>query len=288
MNLSEHGMTIVNESELLMLNNLILGSKFGLMSSDPRLNASPISAELASRLLDTIVRAQSERDPSKIVSWKNWLENKKEWVWSRALSIMIKNKPFQWDEMKQSRKFEYISWLFSPCQLTDDEIIEFIKEYEGYLKIVAKKSFINLKKDYDGATEDMIRGLENEMDIRLPEDYRNFLNQFNGGTPIVHLSLVIVEELNEAIPLEAFYGIHSNKRYDLAHWSLVEYEGEMLKKYIVIGEVAEGGKILLRLSEDCNVYYWDGKDEFNEEFIYSVGSSFQMFIKNLKIMIKNN
>lgn len=77
MTLLEHGMTIVNESELLMLNSLIMESKFGLMSSDLRLNASPISAELASRLLDTIVRLQSERDPSKIVSWKNWLEKKK-------------------------------------------------------------------------------------------------------------------------------------------------------------------------------------------------------------------
>jgi hypothetical protein len=233
------------------------------------------------------VRLQSERDPSKTVSWKNWLEKKKEWVWSRALSIMIKNKPFQWDGMTQSRKFEYISWLFSPCQLTDDEKIEFIKEYEGYLKTVAKKSFINLKKDYAGATEEMIIELENEMGIRLPEDYRAFLNQFNGGTPILHLSLVIVEELNEAIPLEAFYGIHSNKRYDLAHWNLVEYEGEFLKKYIVIGEVFEGGKILLKISEDYGVYYWDGNDEFNEEFIYNIGLNFQMFLENLKVIIKN-
>lgn len=77
MTLSEHGMTIVNESELLMLNSLIMESKFGLMSSDLRLNASPISAELASRLLDTIVRLQSERDPLKTVSWKNWLEKKR-------------------------------------------------------------------------------------------------------------------------------------------------------------------------------------------------------------------
>lgn len=77
MNDSEHGMTIVKESELLMLNSLIMESKFSLTSSDSRMNASPISAELASRLLDTLVRLQSETDPYKIESWKKWLEKKK-------------------------------------------------------------------------------------------------------------------------------------------------------------------------------------------------------------------
>ncbi|MGE6574282.1 SMI1/KNR4 family protein [Paenibacillus xylanexedens] len=286
MNDSEHGMTIVKESELLMLNSLIMESKFSLISSDSRMNASPISAELASRLLDTLVRLQSETDPYKIESWKNWLEKKKEWIWSRSLSIMIKNKPFQWDEMTKSRRFEYISWLFSPYKLADHEKILFIKEYEEYLKTIELNSSINLKQDYGTATEQMISKLEIEMGFRLPEDYRVFLSQYNGGTPIVHLSLVIVEELNEAIPLEAFYGIHQNKRYDLAHWNLVEYEGEIPEKFIVIGEVAEGGKILLKISGNGGVFYWDANEEFDEEFIYNVGLNFRVFIKNLKKMIK--
>ncbi|MFJ2047242.1 SMI1/KNR4 family protein [Paenibacillus taichungensis] len=215
------------------------------------------------------------------------VREKKEWIWSRSLSIMIKNKPFQWDEMTNSRRFEYISWLFSPYQLADDKKIDFINEYEGYLKTIEKESSINLKKDYGIATEQKISKLENELGFRLPEDYRVFLSQYNGGTPIVHLSLVIVEELNEAIPLEAFYGIYQNKRYDLSHWNLVEYEGEIPEKFIVIGEVAEGGKILLKISENGGVFYWDANDEYNEEFIYNVGVNFRVFIENLKKMIKS-
>lgn len=61
------------------------------------------------------------------------------------------------------------------------------------------------------ATEESIEELEEFLGFLLPEDYKNFLSEYNGGTSKVRYSKFFVKELNQEIPLDVLYGIGVKK-----------------------------------------------------------------------------
>ncbi|ODP26045.1 hypothetical protein PTI45_04606 [Paenibacillus nuruki] len=280
--MSKKKLIIEKETELLALHRILFETKFTPHLTDDRISASHFTANLANSTLEAIINLQCEQNASKLKSWKDWLEKKQPWIWRRSLSYLLQRPPFQWDKMKLENRFNYIRWVFSPYPIVDDEISKFIKEYEHYLQI-RQDGYDSKLRTFGRATESMIEKFTDYHKISLPEDYKMFLKNNNGGTILTHYWLFIVQEINEAIPLEALYGIEIESSMSLEVWN--RDKDEIPSHYLVIGESGDNGKILLDTSLSNGIYFM--KNEFREEpesenGIYRIAESFDDFMKSLK------
>lgn len=280
--MNKHQVVIEEETELLALHRILFETKFMPHLVDDHISASPFTANLANTTLEKIIALQCEKEPSKLKSWKSWLEKKKPWIWRRSLSYLLQRPPFQWDKMKLENRLNYIRWVFSPYPIVDDEILKFIQEYDYYLQIIHDGLNPKLRR-FGQATESKIQKFIDSHKVSLPEDYKNFLENNNGGTVLTHYWLFVVEELNEAVPLEALYGIEVESSMSLEIWN--KDQDEMPSHYLVIGEGGDNSKILLNTGFSKGIYFM--KNEFREEpesedGIYRIAENFDDFMNSLR------
>lgn len=141
-------------------------------------------------------------------------------------------------------------------------------------------------KSFGNATQESILEFERFIGFLLPEDYKNFLQTYNGGKPKVKYSTFFVKELNQEIPLHILYGIGvKRKSYDLK--DCYEYfEAELVPNSLVIGDDTGSGLIMLISdNEKSGVYYWDQSLHFpqstEDENTYKIASSFKSFANRL-------
>ncbi|ANB59920.1 SMI1/KNR4 family protein [Anoxybacteroides amylolyticum] len=140
---------------------------------------------------------------------------------------------------------------------------------------------------YGKATVQMIDEFEQYIGFSLPEDYRHFLLQYNGGKPRERYYSFFVEELNESIPLNVLYGLDTDiEQVNLKVWH-DEYRDDLIENCIIIGSDPGSGMIVLvNDNEERGVYYWDHSwhfDQSNEENnLYKISDSFQNFFDGLK------
>ncbi|EMS70127.1 SMI1/KNR4 family protein [Ruminiclostridium cellobioparum] len=136
------------------------------------------------------------------------------------------------------------------------------------------------------ATEETVRNFEQHIGFSLPDDYKQFLIEYNGGTPQVRYSTFTVEALSEIIPLDVLYGLGIDSEMDLQDWN-DEYRSDLLSNSIIIGrDPGTGMVVLINDAEIKGVFYWDHSLFFNqsneEENVYKICDSFQEFINQLK------
>lgn len=136
------------------------------------------------------------------------------------------------------------------------------------------------------ATEESIEELEEFLGFLLPEDYKEFLSKYNGGTSKVRYSKFFVKELNHEIPLDVLYGIGVTRTFDLSE-CFEEFEEDMLPNSLIIGDDPSSGLIVLITdTENHGVHYWDHSFYFpqssEEENTYKIADSFKGFINGLK------
>ncbi|NQX64612.1 SMI1/KNR4 family protein [Paenibacillus alba] len=281
--MSEWKLVLENEEELIALHNIIMEAKFSPNPQDSRLGASPFTAVLAERGLETLIKVQSKKNPTKNDSWSKWLEGKKEWIWRRSLSYLLKHSPFRWETMEEETKYEYIRWVFSPYKPSEKDIRDFIKEYESYNEINSKSIRSSNIRGFGQATDEMLDCLEERLDTTLPKDYKQFLRKYNGGTVVVHYLTFLVEGINEVIPLEVLFGIDVENKYSLNYWN--RSNDEFPPNYLAIGEVGNGGKLLLGNGNNKGIFYWNNmfrESPLVEEGVYKVADNFDAFLDGLK------
>ncbi|TCS96550.1 SMI1/KNR4 family protein [Hazenella coriacea] len=137
------------------------------------------------------------------------------------------------------------------------------------------------------ATQDMIDRFEHHIGFSLPEDYKAFLRQYNGGLTSVRYCNFFVNELNEEIPLNVLYGLGVDyEQADLQVW-YDEYKDDLLPNSLIIGNDPGSGMIVLVNDlEGSGVYYWDHSWYFEqsdeEQNSYKIADSFQSFLDGLK------
>ena len=147
---------------------------------------------------------------------------------------------------------------------------------------------MNNIKGYGKATRDEVNLFEQLLGFNLPDDYRQFLLDFNGGITAVQQSKFYVEALDTLIPLEMLFGLEmADEKLDL-YKANEDYKEELHMNGIVIGCAPCSGKIVIFNNDDHKgIYFWDHgwyADPSNQdENIYKVAESFQSFLDGLKI-----
>ena len=128
--------------------------------------------------------------------------------------------------------------------------------------------------------------LENEFEVVLPEDYKSFLLQENGGrnTAYRYKNLVRIPQVSEEINIDVMFGVSTNvKNGDIKQWTS-EYQDDLFPNSIIIGDTIQHGFIVFWLSKDDNagIYYYDDTYEFasstDDKNTYFLANSFSEFL----------
>lgn len=128
--------------------------------------------------------------------------------------------------------------------------------------------------------------LENEFEVLLPEDYKSFLLQENGGrnTAYRYKNLVRIPQVSEEINIDVMFGVSTNvKNGDIKQWTS-EYQDDLFPNSIIIGDTIQHGFIVFWLSKDDNagIYYYDDTYEFASSTdnmnTYFLANSFSEFL----------
>ena len=136
------------------------------------------------------------------------------------------------------------------------------------------------------ANEEAISILENRFEVVLPEDYKRFLLQENGGrnTAYKYKNLVRISQISEEINIDVMFGVETNiKNADIEQWTS-EYRDDLFPNSIIIGDTIQHGFIVFWLSNEENrgIYYYDDTYEFESSTddvnAYFLANSFSEFL----------
>ena len=146
---------------------------------------------------------------------------------------------------------------------------------------------MTMKLDRFGfANEEAISILENKFEVVLPEDYKRFLLQENGGrnTAYKYKNLVRISQISEEINIDVMFGVETNvKNADIEQWTS-EYRDDLFPNSIIIGDTIQHGFIVFWLSNEENrgIYYYDDTYEFESSTddvnAYFLANSFSEFL----------
>ena len=146
---------------------------------------------------------------------------------------------------------------------------------------------MTMKLDRFGfANEEAISILENKFEVVLPEDYKRFLLQENGGrnTAYKYKNLVRMSQISEEINIDVMFGVETNiKNADIEQWTS-EYRDDLFPNSIIIGDTIQHGFIVFWLSNEENrgIYYYDDTYEFESSTddvnAYFLANSFSEFL----------
>lgn len=151
---------------------------------------------------------------------------------------------------------------------------------------------MTMKLDRFGfANEEAISILENKFEVVLPEDYKRFLLQENGGrnTAYKYKNLVRISQISEEINIDVMFGVETNiKNADIEQWTS-EYRDDLFPNSIIIGDTIQHGFIVFWLSNEENrgIYYYDdiyefesSTDDVNAYFLANSFSEFLSMVEN--------
>ncbi len=119
---------------------------------------------------------------------------------------------------------------------------------------------------------------ERQTGIRLPDDYRQFLLDYNGGKPVPD-EFDIPDCQNSAM-IDSFFGL-GREGEDLEDW--VNELEDIRGQYLPIA-LDPGGNVIMIEHSTGEVYYWDAARIFDcssdEENAYSIAASFNDLLVN--------
>ncbi|MBO0468837.1 SMI1/KNR4 family protein [Enterococcus plantarum] len=132
-----------------------------------------------------------------------------------------------------------------------------------------------------------ILSLEEKYDIVFPNDYKEFLENYNGGLPAKNYLTTHLDNIGEEIVLGSLLGINENENFDLGTW-LFEYEDELPPSSFIIGtEYNSGLFIMITIGDEQGVYFWDDayelKSSSDEENVYFLASTFSGFLNRFSV-----
>lgn len=139
---------------------------------------------------------------------------------------------------------------------------------------------------YNNGNKERILDLGKNYEIELPEDYKQFLIEYNGAT--IDDAFLYVKDLDEYMSMEVLFGIGVNKNFSDILKINDEYRDDIPGNSLLIGCDAGSGFLLLVCDdEDSGIWYYDhtyffnkSSDELNTYFICETFTEFMQMLEN--------
>jgi hypothetical protein len=119
---------------------------------------------------------------------------------------------------------------------------------------------------------DNIKNLEIKYNIKIPEDYKSFILENNGGV-ISDGNEISVKGLSSKITMDVLFGINTgNSNTDIMYWTDT-YKDDLLSSALIIGDdLMQGFIVMICDGENDGIYYWD--DAYNHEESNDEGNTY--------------
>ncbi|WP_313825544.1 SMI1/KNR4 family protein [Leclercia sp.] len=132
-------------------------------------------------------------------------------------------------------------------------------------------------------SEQELTNLENQLGIKLPNDYRGFLKTYNGGYPQPDG----FDFADDGSSVDRFLEVSDSKNKSIVDYYNT-YKNRIPKNYFPVAKDPGGNLILIEInSESSDVFFWDHENEVEDgdvpgmENMYLIASNFDDFINNL-------
>ena len=101
------------------------------------------------------------------------------------------------------------------------------------MKLSLKTSAI---KSFGKTDENDIKSLEKVLNIRFPNDYKDFLLKTNGGSiPNDNTNEIVLKNIGKIINIDILYGVNTeNSCFDIEYWTK-KYIDDLFEKTVIIG-----------------------------------------------------
>ena len=149
------------------------------------------------------------------------------------------------------------------------------------MKLSLKTSAI---KSFGKTDENDIKSLEKVLNIRFPNDYKDFLLKTNGGSiPNDNTNEIVLKNIGKIINIDILYGVNTdNSCFDIEYWTK-KYIDDLFEKTVIIGDSLQSGFIVMICDgNNDGVYYYDDSyyfDESNDENnVYIISNNFTEFL----------
>ena len=110
-------------------------------------------------------------------------------------------------------------------------------------------------KPFGNASEVDIVFLEEKYDLKLPDDYKFFLQICNGGICLGELGIPI-EEAKSAVGVRALYGINTGTTSDINDL-MKERADDIFPHSVIIGDAHEFTLLLVTCGDKAGIWLWD-------------------------------
>lgn len=140
-------------------------------------------------------------------------------------------------------------------------------------------------KSFGQLEESEIVELEKKINCKLPNDYKEFLKNNNGGTTDGEIVCFNAENIEEGIALDLLYGTNLSESLCIEQW-YEEYSTDLPEEMIIIGHAMETGLILLANQINWKgIYFWDNALDYENstenKCIYRIADTFNDFLNGL-------
>lgn len=129
-----------------------------------------------------------------------------------------------------------------------------------------------------------IEKIERFLKIKLPDDYKNFLVEYNGA--VIEDAYIYVDDLKQKMMMGLIYGVDTKKASDILKINK-EFKDDILKNSILIGtDAGEGWILLICDGKNDGIWYYDHSYFFEQSTddlnTYFICNTFSEFIKLLE------
>ena len=139
---------------------------------------------------------------------------------------------------------------------------------------------VEIERIHERLSKEDLNSFENKHNITLPQDYRDFLLEYNGGYPLTG-TYKISEEIGESI-LNIFYGIGS--MYDNLEKKFDIFDEILDIGFIPIADDPSGNQICIGINQEYfgQIYHWAHDEEQDGmKNMYFLANNIDEFLDNL-------
>ena len=147
---------------------------------------------------------------------------------------------------------------------------------------------LTIRTSYPKLRDEVLAELEQKLQVRLPQQYKEFLRKYNGGKPVPNVFAIKGNPYDSRGMIQHFLGVSEGNYRDILKQATV-FRDRVPSDLLPVARDPGGSLICLAVSGENygKIYFWDREDEVEEgeepdyRNVYFIANSFDELLENL-------